>query len=334
MVSGLQRTSPALVGALLLCLPTACGQGAGNSEPPSGSSPTTNDQWSVPVNSSGVVTQEDRGRSLNEDGQGSLEERGGPEDPGYPEDRGGPEDRRGSEDSGDLEDRRYREDRGYPEDRGGPEGSGYREGSIGPDDPGSASNSRNDYRSPESGAEQEEEESWPRRFGYAAKRRFEETLPIAPKTGLIFGDSQQGSDRTVEVSVADDLGKVGSFKLLVYGFPQGDLNEKSLPLKGKPPELLWISESEVTTWPKQAQFRVPQDPSFNLLPVVDVNGDSRMGPGDFIGKGMAVGSVEPDSSGAQVDLLIDRLLDDPENLEVMNQTAFPSGSTPSQGCNG
>ena len=343
VVSGLQRTSPALVGALLLCLPTACGQDSGKSDSPTGVSPTTNDEWSIPANSAEDGTEAGWGRSLKENWQDpspgpdssmrlKLRGGGGVDDPGGPQDRGRPED------GGYPDERGGAEERGYDGGGGGPEERESRDDWGGYGDPSGASDSRYGYGSSDSGTSDQEGESWPRRFGYAAKRRLEETLPIAPKTGLIIGDSQQGSERTIQVDEAGELGKVGEFKLLVYGFAQENLNDQSLPQKGKPPELLWISEFEVETWPTSVEFRVPADPSFNLLPVVDVNGDSRMGPGDFFGPGVNVGSLDEIPVSLSIDRLLeeaaDRPLGEPDNGGAQNESPFPSAAPPSQGCGG
>jgi hypothetical protein len=199
-------------------------------------------------------------------------------------------------------------------------------------------NSGNGYSSQGSGPNQGENVPWPQRFGQEAKRRFEETLPITPKAGLIFGDSQQASERTIEVKFASDLEKVGDFKLLVYGFPQEDLNDKSLPQKGKPPQLLWVSEHEVKTWPSRVEVRVPSDPSFHLLPVMDIDADMRMGPGDFFGPGVNVGALDENPVNLSIDRLLEDLADrpggEPENGGSQNQSPFPSASPSSQGCNG
>jgi hypothetical protein len=282
-----ERTSPALVGLFLLCLPVACDRESGNLDASEGNSPTTNDAWSIPVNPP-------------QPAQDSSD----PENRRGPEDGPGPENRRGPEDGPGPENRRGPEDRGRPSNAVDGNGS-------------------NDFVLTQ--------DTWPQRLGYEAKRRFEETLPIRPKTGFIFGDSPQGIDRTIEVEMVTEEGRVGDFKLLVYGFLEGDLNEEKLPLKGKPPELLWISEDQVKSWPKTIEFRVPSEPSLYLLPAADVDADLRMGPGDFYGPGVNVATLD----GSSVVLSIDRLLKEPENVEIQNSSPFPSTPPPSsQGCSG
>ncbi len=122
------------------------------------------------------------------------------------------------------------------------------------------------------------------------------------ETGLLMGARGSADDRTIEVSASEESSEAGKGRLIIYGFDSAQLNELGLPSENGQPSLVWVNPKKTRRWPVTVAVPIPQDARLRLLPVLDLDGDGRLGGGDHRGRALSL----DEASGEQGKLQLHR----------------------------
>ena len=105
-----------------------------------------------------------------------------------------------------------------------------------------------------------------------------------PDTGLLMGAKGAQGKRKVRVEAGAASAKAGRGRLIVYGFPSEQLNSLGMPFEDGQPILVWVNPKKTGKWPVVVEVPIPDDANLRLLPVLDLDGDGRLGSGDHLGQ--------------------------------------------------
>ncbi|MEE2828602.1 MAG: hypothetical protein VX498_05410 [Myxococcota bacterium] len=133
-------------------------------------------------------------------------------------------------------------------------------------------------------------------------------------------------ERTVLVDASPATREAGKGKVLIYGFPDDQLDEYGMPGKGVPPTYIWTDKKKTKRWPIEREVALPEDPELRLLAVLDLGGDGRLSEGDHLGKPVKL--AEAMGEGGKVSLMIAAPLDASDQEEEFRVTAKPGAVAP------
>ena len=108
--------------------------------------------------------------------------------------------------------------------------------------------------------------------------------------------------RQVLVDASPATREAGKGKILIYGFPEHQLDEYGMPHKGVPPAYIWTDKRKTKSWPAEREVSLPEDPQIRLLAVLDLGGDGRLSSGDHLGQPIKL--AEAMDEGGKVSLMI------------------------------
>jgi hypothetical protein len=114
------------------------------------------------------------------------------------------------------------------------------------------------------------------------------------ETGLLMGARGSTEERTIQISASEESSRAGKGRLILYGFDSAQLNELGLPSENGQPSLVWVNPKKTRRWPVTVTVPLPSDPRLRLLPVLDIDGDGRLGDGDHLGHALSLDEATGD----------------------------------------
>ena len=75
----------------------------------------------------------------------------------------------------------------------------------------------------------------------------------------------------------------GAGSLLIYGYREDMLDDQGRLKPDTEPAYFWANSAQTSTWPVEVQVNLPEDDELLFLAAFDLDGDLRLGVGDYLG---------------------------------------------------
>jgi hypothetical protein len=145
-----------------------------------------------------------------------------------------------------------------------------------------------------------------------------------------IGVRTDGRPTGIRVDLAANIGDPQQGGLLVYGFQAGGLDLQGFPKVDSEPLMIWLAPAQkVESWPQDLELFLPEGEAVQFFAVLDVDGDHRLGRGDFLARARTL--EELTGEDGKVRMLIDRRLPSGGGPSLGDLNGGPSGNEPSDG---
>lgn len=123
----------------------------------------------------------------------------------------------------------------------------------------------------------------------------------------LTGSRTDGWATGVRVDLGADIGIPQQGGLLIYGFAAQALDPRGFPRVDTKPLMIWLAPvQQVESWPQDIELILPEGDSVRFFAVLDVDGDHRLGRGDFLGRARTLKALTTEDGSVR--MLIDRRL--------------------------
>jgi hypothetical protein len=96
--------------------------------------------------------------------------------------------------------------------------------------------------------------------------------------------------------------------LILFVLPEDGFDRTGTPPReSKGPLFQWVQERQELRWPASVKVRLPENTDLRLLAIVDVDGNGRLSPGDYLSQPLSVAEVTG-PSGSSASFPIDQML--------------------------